>query len=92
MIDATAGSSAHGRTTARPMTRADRQQCPSATTTRRSGVTRTASDGELKTAFRKLAMQCHPDRNPGDKEAEIKFKEINEAYRRPHGRAEARRL
>ena len=44
------------------------------------GVAKTASDGEMKTAFRKLAMSYHPDRNPGDKEAEIKFKEINEAY------------
>ncbi|WP_298964619.1 molecular chaperone DnaJ [uncultured Methylobacterium sp.] len=44
------------------------------------GVARTASDGELKSAFRKLAMVHHPDRNPGDKEAEIKFKEVNEAY------------
>ena len=43
-------------------------------------VTRTASDGELKAAYRKLAMQHHPDRNPGDKAAEQKFKEINEAY------------
>ena len=43
-------------------------------------VTRTASDGEIKTAFRKLAMQWHPDRNPGDNGAEIRFKEINEAY------------
>jgi molecular chaperone DnaJ len=41
---------------------------------------RTASDAEIKAAFRKQAMQCHPDRNPGDKEAERKFKEINEAY------------
>jgi molecular chaperone DnaJ len=44
------------------------------------GVERTATDGQMKTAFRKLAMTYHPDRNPGDKEAEIKFKEINEAY------------
>src|ERR1700742_5084908 len=43
-------------------------------------VTRTVSDGELKTAYRKLAMQWHPDRNPGDKDCEHKFKEINEAY------------
>src|SRR5687768_4147143 len=44
------------------------------------GVAKTASDAELKSAFRKLAMQYHPDRNQGDKAAEIKFKEINEAY------------
>ncbi|MFC6048247.1 DnaJ domain-containing protein, partial [Methylobacterium hispanicum] len=44
------------------------------------GVERTATDGQMKTAFRKLAMTYHPDRNPGDKEAEIKFKELNEAY------------
>ena len=44
------------------------------------GVARTCSDAELKSAFRKAAMQHHPDRNPGDKEAEVKFKEINEAY------------
>src|SRR4051812_28346064 len=43
-------------------------------------VERTANDGELKTAFRKLAMQFHPDRNPGDTACEHKFKEINEAY------------
>jgi molecular chaperone DnaJ len=43
-------------------------------------VTRTASDGELKTSYRKLAMQWHPDKNPGDKDCEAKFKEINEAY------------
>ena len=39
-----------------------------------------ADEKELKSAFRKLAMQFHPDRNPGDKAAEHKFKEINEAY------------
>jgi molecular chaperone DnaJ len=44
------------------------------------GVAKTATDAEMKSAFRKLAMQFHPDRNPGDHEAEIKFKEINEAY------------
>src|SRR6204780_980734 len=43
-------------------------------------IERTASDGDVKSAFRKHAMQCHPDRNPGDKEAEHRFKEINEAY------------
>src|ERR1043165_3816743 len=43
-------------------------------------VTRTATDGELKSAYRKLAMKWHPDRNPGNKECETKFKEINEAY------------
>ena len=44
------------------------------------GVSRTSNDGELKTAFRKAAMVCHPDRNPGNTEAEHKFKELNEAY------------
>ena len=44
------------------------------------GVARTASDAELKSAFRKAAMQCHPDRHPGDKQAEARFKELNEAY------------
>ena len=44
------------------------------------GVARTCTEAELKSAFRKAAMQHHPDRNPGDKEAEVKFKEINEAY------------
>jgi molecular chaperone DnaJ len=44
------------------------------------GVSRTATEAELKSAFRKAAMQCHPDRHPGDKQAEARFKEINEAY------------
>ena len=43
-------------------------------------VERTATDGDIKAAFRKQAMQCHPDRNPGDKDAEHRFKEVNEAY------------
>ena len=43
-------------------------------------VSRDASDQELKTAYRKLAMQYHPDRNPDDKAAEEKFKECSEAY------------
>jgi molecular chaperone DnaJ len=43
-------------------------------------IERTASDGDIKSAFRKQAMQCHPDRNPGDKNSELRFKEINEAY------------
>ncbi|MFA6965662.1 DnaJ domain-containing protein, partial [Bosea sp. (in: a-proteobacteria)] len=44
------------------------------------GVSKTASDTELKSSFRKLAMGCHPDRHPGDTAAEAKFKELNEAY------------
>jgi molecular chaperone DnaJ len=43
-------------------------------------IERTASDGEIKTAYRKLAMQFHPDRNPNNPEAEEKFKECSEAY------------
>ena len=43
-------------------------------------VSRTATEAELKTAFRKAAMLHHPDRNPGDAEAERRFKECNEAY------------
>lgn len=44
------------------------------------GIERKASEEEIKRAYRKLALQYHPDRNPGNKEAEEKFKEINEAY------------
>ena len=44
------------------------------------GVERSADEGELKSAFRKLAMKWHPDRNPADKNCEARFKEINEAY------------
>ncbi len=44
------------------------------------GVGKSASDSELKSAYRKLAKKYHPDTNPGDKEAEVKFKEASEAY------------
>lgn len=44
------------------------------------GVSRTVSPDDLKKSFRKLAMQFHPDKNPGDKKAEERFKEISEAY------------
>jgi molecular chaperone DnaJ len=44
------------------------------------GVERAASEQDLKAAFRKLAKEHHPDKNPGDKDAEQKFKELNEAY------------
>ena len=44
------------------------------------GVAKNAEAAEIKKAYRKLALQYHPDRNPGDKEAEEKFKEAAEAY------------
>ena len=44
------------------------------------GVSRTSSEDEIKKAYRKLAMQFHPDKNPGNKKAEDKFKEASEAY------------
>ena len=44
------------------------------------GVEKSASDAEIKSSYRKLALKYHPDRNKGDKKAEDKFKEISEAY------------
>ena len=43
-------------------------------------VSKSASDNEIKSAYRKLAMKYHPDRNSGNSQAEEKFKEINQAY------------
>src|ERR687898_2741201 len=44
------------------------------------GVTKASTDKEIKQAYRKLARKHHPDINPGDKQAEDRFKEVNEAY------------
>ena len=44
------------------------------------GVSRTVTEVELKSAYRKLAMQWHPDRNPNNPDAEERFKEVTEAY------------
>ena len=58
------------------------------------GVAKTATEKEIKQAFRKLARKFHPDVNPGDKAAEARFKEINEAQRgaeRPGEAEEVRR-
>src|SRR3990172_6969265 len=44
------------------------------------GVSKSASEKEIKSAYRKLAQKYHPDKNPGDKKAEDRFKDINEAY------------
>ena len=44
------------------------------------GVSKGASEDEIKRAFKKMAKKYHPDLNPGNKEAEAKFKEVNEAY------------
>ena len=44
------------------------------------GVSKSASDDEIKKAYRKMAKEYHPDLHPGDKEAETKFKEVGEAY------------
>ena len=43
-------------------------------------VSRTATEQEIKSSYRKLALKYHPDRNPGDKESEERFKEAAEAY------------
>ena len=62
-----------------PATRRPGDRWTSRTTTRRSGVPRTASQADIKKAFRKLAREHHPDKKPGDKAAEARFKAVNEA-------------
>src|SRR3954451_19922541 len=44
------------------------------------GVTKDASQGDIKKVYRKLARELHPDKNPGDAKAEARFKEVSEAY------------
>ena len=56
------------------------------------GVERGASEADMKAAFRKLAMQHHPDRNPGDKDCEAPIQGNQRGLRRPEGRRQARRL
>jgi molecular chaperone DnaJ len=55
------------------------------------GIGRDAAEADVKRAYRKLAMEFHPDRNDGDKQAEARFKEVTEAYevlRDPQKRAQ----
>ena len=44
------------------------------------GISKGATEDEIKKAYRKVAKECHPDLHPGDKDAEVRFKEANEAY------------